>query len=98
LGPLAVCRAASALFRRDQNGWRRAEAPGAAIPARALVAGRTNERFYLLGRSQLFASEDGGRSFAVVPGLPQTSEVTALVAVAGPVDILAALIHGRAVR
>jgi photosystem II stability/assembly factor-like uncharacterized protein len=95
-GTLAMCAAASGLFRRDQNGWRRAEAPESAIPARALVAGRTNDRFYLLGRSRLFASEDGGRSFAVVPGLPQTSEVTALVAVAGSVDILAAVIDGRA--
>ena len=95
-GTLAMCAAASGLFRRDQNGWRRAEAPESAIPARALVAGRTNDRFYLLGRSRLFASEDGGRSFAVVPGLPQTSEMTALVAVAGSVDILAAVIDGRA--
>jgi photosystem II stability/assembly factor-like uncharacterized protein len=94
-GTLAMCAGASGLFRRDQNGWRRAEAPESAIPARALVAGRTNDRFYLLGRSRLFASEDGGRSFAVVPGLPQTSEMTAL-AVAGSADILAAIIDGRA--
>src|SRR5262245_56165145 len=70
-GTLAMGAAASGLFRRDQHGWQRSEAPAAAIPARALVAGRTNERFYLLGRSRLFASEDGGRSFAAVPGLPQ---------------------------
>ena len=95
-GELAMCAAASGVFRRDQDGWLRAEAPESAIPARALVAGPANDRFYLLGRSRLFASEDGGRSYAVVPGLPQTSEMTALVAIPGSADILAAVIDGRA--
>src|SRR3981081_1791117 len=78
-GELAMCAAASGVFRRDQNGWRRAEAPGGGVPAGALVAGSANDRFYLLGRSRLFASEDRGRSYAVVPGLPQMNEITALV-------------------
>src|SRR5207342_1515432 len=54
-GELAMCAAASGVFRRDQNGWLRAEAPESAIPARALVAGPVNDRLYLLGRSRLFA-------------------------------------------
>lgn len=95
-GELAMCAAASGVFRRDQNGWRRAKTPDAAIPARALVAGSANDRFYLLGRDRLFASDDGGRSYAVVPGLPQTSEITALVAIPGSADSLAAVIDGRA--
>jgi photosystem II stability/assembly factor-like uncharacterized protein len=96
-GELAVCAAANGVFRRDQNGWLRAEAPESAIPARALVAGRANNRFYLLGRSRLFASEDGGRTYAVVvPEPAQMSETTALVAIPGSVDILAAVIDGRA--
>lgn len=94
-GELAMCAAASGVFRRDPNGWRRANAPEAAIPARALVAGSAKDRFYLLGRNRLFASEDGGHSYAVVPGLPQTSEITALVAVPGSADMLA-VIDGRA--
>jgi len=93
-GELVMCAAASGVFRRDQNGWRRANAPEVAIPARALVAATAKDRFYLLGRNQLFASEDGGRSYAVVPGLPQTSEITALVAVPGSADIVA-VIDGR---
>src|SRR3954471_8184387 len=36
-GELAMCAAANGVFRRDQNGWRRANAPDSAIPARALV-------------------------------------------------------------
>jgi hypothetical protein len=95
-GALAVCAAASGVFLRDQNGWRRAEAPSSAIPARALVAGAAKDRFYLLGRSRLFASQDGGRSFAVVPGLSQTTEMTALVALPGSADLLAAVIDSRA--
>src|SRR5262245_13325049 len=95
-GELVLCAAASGLFRRGQNGWLRAEAPESAIPARALVAGPANDRFYLLGRNRLFASEDGGRTYAVVPGHPQMSEMTALVAIPGSADILAAIIDGRA--
>jgi photosystem II stability/assembly factor-like uncharacterized protein len=100
-GDLAICAAASGVFRRDQDGWLRAEVPESAIPARALVAGPANHRFYLLGRSRLFASEDGGRTFVVVPGLPETglpelSEMTALVAIPGSADSLAAVIDGRA--
>jgi photosystem II stability/assembly factor-like uncharacterized protein len=95
-GELVVCAAASGVFRRDQDGWLRAEAPGSAIPARALVGGPANHRFYLLGRRELFASEDGGRTYAVVPGLPEDSEMTALASIPGSADILAAVIDGRA--
>lgn len=95
-GEYVLCAAASGVFRRDRDGWLRADAPASAIPARALVAGPANDRFYLLGRSQLFASEDGGRSYAVVPGPPQMSEMTALVAIPGSAGILAAVIDGRA--
>src|SRR5437879_8031051 len=82
-GELAMCAAANGVFRRDRDRWLRAEAPESAIPARALVAGRANNRFYLLGRNGLFASADGGRTYAVVPGLPQMSEITALAAIPG---------------
>jgi photosystem II stability/assembly factor-like uncharacterized protein len=95
-GELAVCAAANGVFRRDRDGWLRAKAPDSAIPARALVGGPTNDRFYLLGRSRLFSSEDGGRTYAVVPGFPQASETTALAAIAGSAGTLAVVIDGRA--
>src|ERR1700726_864009 len=95
-GELAMCAAASGVFRRDQNGWLRAEAPESALPARVLVAGPANDRLYLLGRSRLFASDDRGRSYAVVPGFPRTSEMTALAAIPGSANVLAAVIDGRA--
>jgi len=95
-GELVVCAAANGVFLRDRDGWLRARAPESAIPARALVGGRANNRFYLLGRSRLFSSEDGGRTFAIVPGFPQASETTALAAIAGSADTLAAVIDDRA--
>jgi len=95
-GELVVCGAANGVFRHDRAGWRRAAAPESAIPVRTLVAGPTNDRFYLLGRNQLFASEDGGRSYAIVPGLPQMGEMTALAALPGSAGSLAAVTDGRA--
>ena len=94
-GEVALCAASSGVFRRDQGGWRQAEAPEAAIPARALVAGPAKDRFYLLGRGGLFASKDGGRSYAALPGLPQTSDITSLVAIPGSAGILAAAVDGQ---
>jgi photosystem II stability/assembly factor-like uncharacterized protein len=95
-GDVAICAAASGVFRRNQDGWLRAEVLESAIPARALVAGPANHQFYLLGPNRLFASEDGGRTFVVVPGLPEMSEMTTLVAIPGSADTLAAVIDGRA--
>src|SRR6516162_94457 len=95
-GELAMCAAASGVFRRDRDGWTRAEAPESAIPARALVAGPANNHVYLLGVNELFASEDGGRTFAVVPGLPRMSEMTALAVIPGSAGVLVAVTDGRA--
>jgi photosystem II stability/assembly factor-like uncharacterized protein len=96
-GKLAMCAAGSGVFRHDpQDGWLRAEAPESAIPARALVVGPANKRVYLIGRHGLFLSEDGGRTFAVLPGLLRMSEMTALAAMPGSADVLAAVADGRA--
>src|SRR6516165_4069743 len=95
-GELAMCAAASGVFRRDRDGWMRAEAPESAIPARALVAGPANNRVYLLHVNELFASEYGGRANAAVPWLPRMSEMTALAAIPGSADVLAAVTDGRA--
>ncbi|WP_291691357.1 hypothetical protein [Bradyrhizobium sp.] len=94
-GELAVCAAASGVFRRDRDGWLRADVPDSAIPTRALVAGPASDRFYLLGRNELFASEDGGRTYAAVPGLQRMAEMTALATIPGSADILAVVIDAR---
>jgi photosystem II stability/assembly factor-like uncharacterized protein len=95
-GERAVCAAASGVFHRSGERWLRADAPEAALPARALLAGRSNDDFYLLGRSRLFSSRDGGRTYALVPGLAETSAITQLAAIPGSRDTLAASIDGRA--
>ena len=96
-GELAMCAAASGIFRRDRDGWLRVDAPESAIPARALVVSPANNRFYLLGGHDLFVSQDGGHTFAVAPGLPQMSEMTAFTVVPGSADVLAAVADGRAI-
>jgi photosystem II stability/assembly factor-like uncharacterized protein len=94
-GEQILCAAASGVFRRDQEGWAAAEAPESAIPARAIIEGPAKDHFYLVGRGGLFASKDGGRSYAAVPGSLQMSEMTALVAIPGSADTLAAVIDGQ---
>jgi photosystem II stability/assembly factor-like uncharacterized protein len=93
-GDEAVCAAPSGVFRLDGAGWQPARAPDAALPARALVAA-PNGRFYLLGRSGLFVSHDGGRSFAAAPG-SVPGEMSSVVAIGESGDHLAAVIDGQA--
>jgi photosystem II stability/assembly factor-like uncharacterized protein len=92
-GKQVSCAAGSGVFRREGDRWMPARAPDAALPARALVAG--DDEIYLLGRSRLFASRDGGLTFSAVPGLPDTAEMTALALVRVPQEILVAVIDGR---
>jgi photosystem II stability/assembly factor-like uncharacterized protein len=95
-GERAVCAAASGVFYRSVERWLQADTPEAALPARALVAGSSSDQFYLLGRSHLFASRDGGRTFALVAGSAETRAITQLVTFPGSRDTLAASIDGQA--
>ena len=94
-GERALCTAQSGVFRFADGRWAPAHAPNAAIPARAIVAGASNDRIYLLGRSRLFVSEDGGQTYVPVPGLSQTGEMTALAVTGTAPEILVAVIDGR---
>ena len=94
-GEQALCASQSGVFRFAGGRWAPAHAPDAAIPARAIVAGAANDRIYLLGRSRLFASDDGGQSYVAVPGLPQAREMTALAVTGTAPEILVAVIDGR---
>ena len=52
-------------------------------------------RIYLLGQRELFASDDGGRSFSRVPAmLPEGAEMTALAVAREPKEMLLAVIDG----
>jgi photosystem II stability/assembly factor-like uncharacterized protein len=92
-GKQLTCAASTGVFRREGDRWMPVSAPDAAVPARALVAGE--DEIYLLGRSRLFASRDGGRTFSAVPGLPDRAEMTALALARAPREILIAVIDGR---
>ena len=94
-GERALCAAQSGVFRFAGGRWVPAHAPDAAIPARAIIAGASNDRIYLLGRSRLFVSEDGGQTYVPVPGLSQTGEMTALAVTGTAPEILVAVIDGR---
>jgi photosystem II stability/assembly factor-like uncharacterized protein len=94
-GERALCAAQSGVFRFVGGRWALAQAPDAAIPARAIIAGTSNDRIYLLGRSRLFVSEDGGRTYAPLPAPPQAREMTALTVIATAPETLVAIIDGR---
>jgi len=94
-GERALCAAQSGVFRFAGGRWAPAHAPDAAIPARAIVAGASNDRIYLLGRSRLFVSEDGGQTYVPVPGLSPAREMTALAVTGTAPEILVAVIDGR---
>jgi photosystem II stability/assembly factor-like uncharacterized protein len=93
-GERALCAAQSGVFRFAGGRWAPARAADGAIPARAIVAGTSNDRIYLLGSSRLFVSEDGGQTYVPVGGPSQSREMTAL-AVIGTAKILVAVIDGR---
>jgi hypothetical protein len=90
-----MCAAASGVFRRAGDRWAAVRAPDAAVPARVIAAGASGRQVYLLGPHSLFASQDGGRSFAGVPGLAETRRMTALVVIPAPQELLVAVVDGR---
>jgi photosystem II stability/assembly factor-like uncharacterized protein len=92
-GERALCAAQSGVFRFAGGSWALAQAPDDAVPARTIVAGASNDRIYLLGRSRLFVSEDGGQTYGPAP--PQTGEMTALAVIGTAPEILIAVIDGR---
>jgi photosystem II stability/assembly factor-like uncharacterized protein len=98
-GQSAMCAAPSGVFRAEDGIWRPARAPEDAYPARAIVAAARADRVYLLGRSRLFASDDGGRSYRPVQSdLSPGAQFGAIAVAPGPPELLLAAIGGRLVR
>jgi photosystem II stability/assembly factor-like uncharacterized protein len=96
-GERALCAAQSGVFRFAGGRWTMVQAPDAAIPARAIVAGASNERIYLLGSSRLFVSQDGGQTYGPLPVPARAREMTALTVIRTAPETLAAIIDGRVV-
>jgi photosystem II stability/assembly factor-like uncharacterized protein len=94
-GQSVLCAAPSGVFRFRDGEWTGAEAPQAAIPARALASGAAPGRIYLLGPGRLFASDDGGQSYGrVATTLPEGSEITGIAVATQPKEVLLAVIDG----
>ncbi len=93
-GAGAIGAAPGGIFRLGDGQWTGAEAPAGALPARAVALGAAPERVYLAGRTGLFMSTDGGRSFARVSGLPDAAEVTALAIASKPAEAVFAVVDG----
>ena len=96
-GASAIGAAPGGVFRLADGRWTGAEAPEGALPARAVALGARPERVYLAGRSGLFTSDDGGRSFARAGGLSEAAEVTALAVATEPTETVFAVVDGALV-
>jgi photosystem II stability/assembly factor-like uncharacterized protein len=92
----AMCAAPNGVFRFEAGRWTQSRAPAGATPARAIALGAAPGRVYLLGRSQLFVSDDDGKTYGAAPTeLPEEAEITALAVAEQPREVLLAVIDGR---
>jgi photosystem II stability/assembly factor-like uncharacterized protein len=94
-GRSAIAAAPGGVFRWRDGQWSGADAPDGAVPARAIAPGAAPDRVYLLGRSGLFTSADGGQSFTPVAGdLPEAAQITGLTVATRPQEVVFALVDG----
>jgi photosystem II stability/assembly factor-like uncharacterized protein len=94
-GRSALCVTPGGVFRFDGDQWQQAAAPVEAAPARAAALGASGDRLYLLGRRDLYRSDDAGRSWTHVDhGLPDQPEFTALAVARTPGEVLYAVVDG----
>jgi photosystem II stability/assembly factor-like uncharacterized protein len=95
-GQSAMCAAPNGVFRLEAGRWTQSRAPEGAIPARAIAIGASPGRVYLLGRSRLFVSDDGGQTYgATSTELPEQAEITALAVATEPREVLLAVVDGE---
>jgi len=94
-GKGALCVTPGGVFRFDGHEWQQAQAPIEAAPGRAAVLGASAERIYLIGRRELYRSDDAGRNWTRVEhGLPDHPEFTALAVARAPAEVLFAVVDG----
>jgi photosystem II stability/assembly factor-like uncharacterized protein len=95
-GKSALCATPGGVYRLEGGEWQQASAPTEAAPARAIAFGAAPGRVYVIGRRDLYRSDDGGRSFLKVEhGLPDQPEITELAVSARPDEVLYAVADGR---
>ena len=95
-GKAALCSTPAGIFRSDNGDWNQAKAPAEAAPSRAIALGAEPQRVYLLGRRDLYRSDDAGRNWARVDhDLAERPEFTALAVDSRSGEILYAIADGR---
>jgi photosystem II stability/assembly factor-like uncharacterized protein len=95
-GSSVLCATPGGVFLFQGAEWGRVRAPDEATPARGIAFAGKPERIYLLGRERLFASHDGGRSFARVgEQLADTARISALAMATEPTETLLAVVDGK---
>jgi photosystem II stability/assembly factor-like uncharacterized protein len=95
-GKSALCATPGGVYWLDGSDWHQASAPTEAAPARAIVFGAAPGRVYLLGRRDLYRSDDDGRNFLKVEhDLLDLPEITELAVSAVSEEVLYAVADGR---
>ena len=94
-GKSALCATPGGVFRQDGGDWRQATAPAEAAPAKAIALGAAPGRVYLIGRRELYRSDDSGDKWSRVEhGLPGQPEFSALAVAREPSEVLYAVVDG----
>lgn len=95
-GKSALCATPGGVFRFEDGQWEQTVAPTDAAPSRAIVPGGVPQRVYLIGRRDLFRSDDSGRNWLrVESGMADPPEFTELVIAHQEQEILYAIAGGR---
>jgi photosystem II stability/assembly factor-like uncharacterized protein len=95
-GGSVICAAPTGVFRFRDDHWTRAVAPDGAAPGRETAFGSAPDRIYLLGKKELFISEDGGQSYRRLRDGPiDDAPIAALAVATNPSELLFAVIGGK---
>jgi len=95
-GGNVICTAPTGVFRFRDGQWTRAIAPDGAAPGREIAFGAAPDRIYLLGKKELFISEDGGQSYRRLrDGAAADAPISALAVATQPRELLLVVIGGK---
>ncbi len=95
-GRSALCVTPAGVFRSENGAWLQADAPAEAAPARAIVPGVEAKQIYLIGRRDLFRSDDGGHRWSRVEhAMEEQPEFTELLVAGDGRETLYAIVGGR---
>jgi photosystem II stability/assembly factor-like uncharacterized protein len=95
-GKTALVAGPGGVYRWNGSEWSRSDVPPSAAPAREILSEVATGRYYLLGRTRLFVSEDDGRTFRrVADDLPSNAQMTAVAVLSASSDGIAGIVDDR---